>query len=404
MKSAPLPANESERLAALRRYGIVDSEFERDYQDIAELAATICGTPIALLSFVEEDRQWFKARIGLEAQETTRDIAFCAHGILRPDLMEIPDAMADERFHDNPLVTSEPNIRFYAGMPIVTREGHVLGMLCAIDRVPRKLSEGQIRALQVLSRQIMEKLDLRLANRRLAEQAEALKSLNQNRERLFKLIAHDLRSPFQGLLTLAEMLETDLEELSVNEVKSYLGLIHESAGATHTLLENLLQWAMHERGSLSVQPQFLRLSGLCQDAVSVLATTLERKQQSLRFEVPDTLVWRADRKMCEAIIRNLVANAAKFSAPGAVVEIFGEPSAEGATLHIRDQGVGMQPERRLALLDGTNPHSTSGTAGESGTGLGFQLVREFIAMNGGTWDIDTAPGQGTTVIVTFPSA
>jgi GGDEF domain-containing protein len=151
---APLPAKERERLQALLRYEILDTGSERHFDDLTFLASHICQTPIALVSLVDKDRQWFKARIGLSVSETSRDVSFCAHAILQPNLFIVQDATEDARFADNPLVTSEPKIRFYAGMPLFTSDGkHALGTLCVIDRVPRELSATQKEEIEALARQ-----------------------------------------------------------------------------------------------------------------------------------------------------------------------------------------------------------------------------------------------------------
>ena len=159
---APLPANERERLKALLRYEILDTDSERHFDDLTLLASHICQTPIALVSLVDKDRQWFKARVGLSVSETSRDVSFCAHAILQPNLFIVPDATEDARFADNPLVTSEPKIRFYAGMPLFTSDGkHALGTLCVIDRVPRELSATQKEEIEALARQVQALLELR---------------------------------------------------------------------------------------------------------------------------------------------------------------------------------------------------------------------------------------------------
>jgi GAF domain-containing protein len=158
---APLPKNETARLEALSQYQILDTDPEEVFDDITRLAAYICQTPIAVISLVDRDRQWFKARVGLGPAETSRDCAFCAHAILEDTPMVIPDALADIRFADNPLVTAEPYIRLYAGAPLITPEGFRLGTLCVIDRVSRTLDPGQIAVLRMLANQVMAQLDLR---------------------------------------------------------------------------------------------------------------------------------------------------------------------------------------------------------------------------------------------------
>ncbi len=188
---APVPANEQERVGALRASGIVDTAPERSYDQLAELAASICGTPIAIVSLIDSDRQWFKSKVGLSVTETSRDIAFCAHAIVHGDLLVVPDAATDQRFADNPLVTSDPHIRFYAGAPLVTPEGHALGTLCVLDHVPRQLSEQQLEALRVLSSQAVAQIELRKtkAELRMAETStdsvmEALRASEEFKGRL----------------------------------------------------------------------------------------------------------------------------------------------------------------------------------------------------------------------------
>jgi GAF domain-containing protein len=160
-KPYPVPANEAERLQALRSYKILDTKPEERFDDLTRLAALICGTPISLISLIDTDRQWFKSRFGLDVQETPRAQAFCTHAIMQPDLFVVPDASKDERFADNPLVTGDLNIRFYAGEPLAARDGHVLGTLCVIDHVPHTLTESQMEALKIVGKLVIANFELR---------------------------------------------------------------------------------------------------------------------------------------------------------------------------------------------------------------------------------------------------
>ncbi len=158
---AELPSNETERIEAVHRYHILDTLKEASYDDIALLASEICKTPIAAVSLIDADRQWFKSVVGLEISQSPREAAFCAHAILQPEILIVPDALEDKRFADNPFVLGDPGIRFYAGAPLLTPEGHALGSLCVIDVVQRTLTEAQAASLRALSRQVMAQLELR---------------------------------------------------------------------------------------------------------------------------------------------------------------------------------------------------------------------------------------------------
>lgn len=174
----PIPHDEADRVADLHRFEVLDTPPDIELDQITRLAAQICGTPIALITLVDSDRQWFKSKIGITIDETSRDIAFCAHAIMQHELFIVPDATKDRRFARNPLVQSSPHIRFYAGAPLVSPDQHALGTLCVIDRVPRRLTAEQKDALRALSALVMSHLEL---HRQIELQRDAL--AEQARER-----------------------------------------------------------------------------------------------------------------------------------------------------------------------------------------------------------------------------
>jgi hypothetical protein len=163
--SPGIPQVEKKRLNVLWQYEVLDTVPEAMFDDLTELAAGICEAPIALISLVDEKRQWFKSKIGTTVNETSRDVSFCSHAIKQPGLFIVPDAAKDERFANNPLVTSDPKIRFYAGAPLITPDGYALGTLCVIDKAPRELRPDQKQALRILARHVVSQLELRRRNR-----------------------------------------------------------------------------------------------------------------------------------------------------------------------------------------------------------------------------------------------
>ena len=194
--------DEAARLAALRRYRILDTGPERAFDDLTLLASHICGTPMALITLVDDDRQWFKSRIGISLPETSRALSFCAYAIRERDTMVVPDARVDARLRDNPLVTGAPHIRFYAGTPLVTPDGHALGTLCVVDNVTRTLSASQLAALEALARQVESQLELRL---KLVELGEALAERDRVQAQQAATLA-ELREAHDNLRKLSAMM------------------------------------------------------------------------------------------------------------------------------------------------------------------------------------------------------
>jgi GAF domain-containing protein len=188
------PLNEPARLAALERYAILDTDPEDSFDDLTRLASFICKTPVALISLIDDNRQWFKSRVGVAVSETPREVAFCSTAILQSEIFVVPDALQDERFRNNPFVVADPHIRFYAGAPLINEDGYALGTICIVDQTPRELTPEQRDALKTLSRLVLAQMEFR---RNLILLKEALsdrtKAEHEREQELLKLQATLMR-------------------------------------------------------------------------------------------------------------------------------------------------------------------------------------------------------------------
>jgi len=304
MISAPIPENEAERLEALRRYQILDTRSDPVFDDLAALASYVCGTPIALVSLVDSDRQWIKARVGLDVSETPRDVSFCAHTILANDTMVVEDALADSRFADNPLVTTDPKIRFYAGAKLTTSDGYALGSLCVIDRVPRKLTSAQKEALQALSRQVVAQMEYKRNVLEMAEiiadrkQTEELKAANQAAEAASRAkseflanISHELRTPLNGVIGMTELV---LDSELTSEQRENLDVVKSSADSLLSLVNHILDFSEIESGKAGPEAAEYGLRDILNEVVELTAPRARAKGIRLvchmRPDVPDVLI------------------------------------------------------------------------------------------------------------------
>ena len=397
MQVAAIPENEQARIHALLQYEILDTEAEAVYDDFVKLASYICQTPIALISLVDLTRQWFKATVGCPASETSRDVAFCAHAIHQFDVFVVPDTSTDPRFVDNPLVTGDPHIRFYAGAPLITPEGLAIGTLCAIDREPRILSPEQITALQTLARQVVSQLELRRLTKELQQVLES-------KNKLFHILSHDLRSPFNGILAFSQALADEAETLSREEIQDFSQTVLNSAEQFMHLIDNLLQCTRFELGSLEYQPNTVTIDSVVGNVLTLLKGNAAQKKVNLVYETnPATEVF-ADSTMLHSIFQNLISNAIKFTPSNGRVTVCAADQGSMIQVSVIDSGVGVPPEKLAHLFELMAGRSTDGTAGEKGTGLGLLLCKDLVEKHGGQLWVDSVVGQGTSFHLTLPKA
>ncbi len=388
---APIPENETQRLQALKKYQVLDTEPEPEYDELVQLASEICNAPMSLISLIDTDRQYFKSNKGFTGSSSPRDTAFCTHAILDDTIMEVEDAKKDSRFHDNPFVIEDPNIRFYAGMPLVNPEGYKLGTLCVLDKKPRKLTVLQRQALKTLARQVVKQFELRLKN-------QELNRLSDIQNKMLSVISHDVRGPLNSLQILLEFI--DPTETDTQELKEVLADALKLVGNGRELLENMLEWANSMQKDGGFFPEMVNLKSLTEALFQAHEVKARKKGLELVNKMPDNLEARIDKQMTTFILRNLLTNALKFTASGSI-SIRAKSIPGGVELFVKDTGCGISPQDLPKLLHWGNRFTTRGTAKEGGAGVGLLLAREFIHRHGGELRIESTLHEGTTMHFTL---
>ncbi|MBX3228775.1 MAG: GAF domain-containing sensor histidine kinase [Labilithrix sp.] len=386
--------DETARVAALHRLAILDTEPERAYDDAVELAASICGTPIAMMTLLDGQRQWFKAKVGVPFDETPREQSFCTHAILSDDTLVVPDARADERFKDLFVVQYPPSLRFYAGAPIKSPDGFKLGTLCVLDLESRELSKTQQDALEALRRMIERQLELRRVNMELVR-------LERQKRELTELVVHDLKNPIASILPNARYLArtTGLSE----NAKTAAQDITSSTEAMLRLVMNLLDISRAEDAALVPRCEPVVLADLLDSVRAGAAARATEQGGTLALDVADDAGTASlDADLVRRVLDNLADNALKY-APGGTVTLGARADAAGVRVTVADDGPGIPAAARAAIfekyarVDGS-PHA------ERSRGLGLTFCRLAVEAHGGRIWVEERTPRGAVFCMTLPRA
>lgn len=400
MPAAIVPLEEDERIAALYELDVLDTPPEAGTDRIVHLAARLFGAPIAVISLVDRDRQWFKACLGLDACETPREQAFCAHAILSDEALVVPDATRDERFADNPLVLGEPGIRFYCGVPLSVDGGQRIGTLCVIDRVARTATAQQIQDLRSLGDLASDFLKLRRYAHEIDRTNLDLSRSNADLAQFSYAVSHDLRAPlrhisgFLGLLR--ERLDADLDE----ESREMFRHIDSASHKMNALVEDLIllcraDAAPEESGAVPVE------EGLG-DALVLLEG--EIRESTADVVVSPLPIVRAARASMTQLFANLIGNAIKYRAPDSplVVEIEAEARGSEWVISVLDNGIGLSKESCDEVFDIFRRLDPADERG--GNGIGLSVCERIVARNGGRIWAEPRESGGTAFRFTVPAA
>lgn len=417
---------EQARLAALAAYDILDSKREEEFDAITSLAAFIANTPMALITLIDEQRQWFKSKVGLVGEQTPRKQAFCHYTIQGSHTLEVPDALLDSRFAQNPSVTGDPHIRYYCGLPLVNPEGFRLGSLCVVDRIPRQLSAEQQQALATLAREVMARLELKRQNRLIENQKKQLRKLNEHLEERVKQrtkelevanielaqtkyeldtflyrASHDLKGPLcslEGLIRLAQY-ELTSDPYSKSQ-PHYLNMMEISTHKLTRVLTNQLNYSQNFQiplGNEQVDFQVLVTEVLttCQSLQGYSTICFET---SMDGQVP----FYSDKERIRTILKNVIENSIIFRNPAADkanVNIQAACTHEKASIRVQDNGIGISPKALPSVFN----MFTKCSSQSIGSGLGLFVAKAIAETLCGTIKLNSQSGEGTTVIIEIPN-
>jgi len=405
--SFPTPFNEAARLRSLHALRILDSAPEQAFDLLTGLARSHFGVPMALISLVDEDRQWFKSAAGLDISETPRDVAFCAHAIVSERSLVVENALADPRFAENPLVTDDPKIRFYAGAPLITADGFRIGTFCVMDLVPRHdFADAHCAALADFARLAVELMDLRRQGQRHAATRSGEDIAVDAQMDLFSIVAHEIRSPMAALTGLVRAVADEaFGPVENNRYLQCTALMVEAADYLMQVTDRMLDFARLRTGDVAIKEEVVAIPQLF-DATQLMTRHLqEEKQVSLSIDTRSgDAALLADRGLTLQMLINLVGNAIKYGPPGATVALSAERTDNGClALVVADSGRGMSSEEIGAALKPYGRLVQPGQDDPGGMGIGLPLVKRLIEAHGGRLDVRSAVGVGTVARLVFPA-
>ena len=400
---APLlrPLDDPERLAALRETALLDSPAEGAFDRLTRLAARLLRAPIALVSLVESDRQFFKSCVGLpgaiaDGRETPLSHSFCQHAVERGQPLVIDDARMHPLVRDNAALR-DLDVIAYAGIPLTTVDGFVLGSFCVIDHVPRRWTVDDLATLGDLAASVMTEIELRTALRRAeAARAEAARA-NRAKDDFLALVSHELRTPLAGIASNSQMLAMGLCGPVSARQQEALTRIRRAEGYLLGLINQLLDLKKIAAGRMQYEMGTVSVADVVRDASELMEEQLVSSDLRLERHPPDDgLSVRADGSRLRQILVNLLANAAKFTDRGGTVTLSCDAGPEHVSLEVRDTGIGIPDDQLDAVFEPFVQISDARAPRRGGTGLGLAISRALAREMGGDLTVHSAPGRGST--------
>lgn len=393
----PIPHNELERLAALKRYNILDTLPDDAFDDATKLVSYICGVPIAHISFIDESRQWFKSEIGIGVTEVPREITFCQYTIMDSKIMEINDATLNEQFKEDPNVTGGFRIKFYAGIPLTTPDGYNIGTICAIDHVAKALDENQRNALSIVARHVIDQLELRTKNIELNTQKKIAERAVLAKDSFLANMSHEIRTPLNAIIGFTDLLaQTKLDSTQLDYINSV-----QIAGENLLLIINdILDLSKIESGNLTIETEPFNLKKTLKHVYNLLKVKVSKDIEFdlyLDADLPEHVI--GDQGRLNQILVNLVGNALKFTEDGdvtvAVKKIAETDDDYTVKFSVKDTGIGIPENKIKTIFERFTQAEESTTRRFGGTGLGLSIVKQLIELQHGEIQVKSKVGRGS---------
>ena len=396
----PLPTNELQRVKAVRSYEIFDTEEENDYDALTSIASMICQIPVALITFIDDKRQWFKSHHGTVINENLREYSFCTHTIAaEEEIMVVSDASKDERFANNPMVTGPTKIAFYAGVPLVNSEGYALGTLCVLDQVPRELTADQKNALKILAKQVIDKIELRRKIKELATVNKELELSEQRKSDFLSIVSHELKTPITTLKANLQMLDRIKEKPDSPLFPKLVDSCSKNVEKINLMVDDLLNMHRYSENQLELNKTHFSIY----DLMSICCNHVRIDDRHELFVKGDhKIMLYADEHRIEQVLVNFVNNAVKYAPDSRQIDLTVSIVDNNVKVSVKDYGPGIPEDNIPHLFDRYWRASHSGKK-YTGLGLGLYICAQIIARHDGQIGVESTIGQGSTFWFTIPN-
>ncbi|HEX8013681.1 MAG TPA: ATP-binding protein [Flavobacterium sp.] len=396
-KEYPIPHNETERLAALKRYNILDTLPDHAFDDATKLVSYICGVPIAHISFIDESRQWFKSEIGVGVSEVPREISFCNYTIMESKMVEIPDTFLNERFKDDPNVTGGFKVRFYAGIPLTTPDGYNIGTLCAVDHVSKELNEDQRNALSIIAKHVINQLELTTKNIELNTQRKIAERAVLAKDSFLANMSHEIRTPLNAIIGFTDLLAQT--KLDVTQ-RDYIDSVQIAGENLLIIINDILDLSKIESGNLTIDTQPFNLRKTLKHVYNLLKVKVPSTVEFNLFldaDLPETVI--GDQGRLNQILVNLTGNSLKFTEEGEVTvsvkKVAETDDYYSLKFSVKDTGIGIPEDKLKTIFERFTQAEESTTRRFGGTGLGLNIVKQLIELQHSEIHVKSKQGYGS---------